>query len=109
MLGDALARVADERHFEEVVALAKHRRYGKARELVVLALGNMRDPRAITALLELLSDEEVAGYAIRALGKLRAREARDPIATFLKHPNAWVRTEAKCSISQSVVGMAGRW
>ncbi|MFN8514721.1 MAG: hypothetical protein U0841_19480 [Chloroflexia bacterium] len=100
MLGDALSRVADEHHFEEIAALAKHRRYGKAREMVVVALGNMHDDRAVTLLLELLGDEEVAGHAVIALGKLRAQEARGAVEAVLAHPKAWVRTEAKRALAK---------
>ena len=45
-IGNTLAEVADDSVFADLVELAEDRRWGKAREMVVVALGNMRDPRA---------------------------------------------------------------
>jgi HEAT repeat protein len=62
--------------------------------MVVAALGNMRDPRAVEILLELLADDAVSGYAAMGLGKLRAAVARPFILPLLEHPERWVRQEA---------------
>lgn len=99
-MGDALTYVADESVFEDLVDLALDRRHGRAREMIAVALGNMRDPRAVDVLIELLSDEEVAGHAIIGLGKLKAKKARPHVEPFLSHPKAWVRQEAKRAIAK---------
>jgi HEAT repeat protein len=99
-IGNALAEVADDSVFEDVVKLAEDRRWGKAREMVVVALGNMRDPRAVGVLRHLLSDDVVAGHAVIALGNARADEARTDIEPFLRHPKAWVRNEAKKALAK---------
>ena len=54
--------------------------------MVVVALGNMSNPRAVDVLLNLLNDDEVAGYAIIALGKLKEEEFKKSIEPFLDHP-----------------------
>jgi len=103
-IGNALAEVADDSVFEETAALAEDRRFGRSREMVALALGNMKDPRAVEILRGLLADEDVAGHAVIALGKLRAEETRVDIEPFLKHPKAWVRKEASRALKRSTRG-----
>jgi hypothetical protein len=99
-IGNALDVVADDSVFDDMVELAKERAYGKAREMVVLALGNMTDPRAPRVLVDLLANDEVAGHAIMALGKLRAVSARSNVEQFLRHPREWIRKEAKRAIER---------
>jgi hypothetical protein len=94
-IGNALSVVADDSVFEDIVRLVQDRRHGRAREMLAYALGNMKDPRAVDVLVKLLDDDEVAGHALRPLGKLRAHGARRDIERFLNHPKAWVRKEAK--------------
>lgn len=99
-IGNALAEVADDSVFEEVAVLAKDPRWGRSREMLALALANMKDPRAVKVLRDLLADEEVAGHAVIGLGKLRAKEARAGIEPFLEHSKKWVRDEAKKALKK---------
>lgn len=98
--GNALSVVADDSVFEEVAALALDKSYGRAREMLAVALGNMRSPRAVGVLMQLLEDEEVSGHAIIALGKLKVTDARDAVLRFLDSPKAWVRNEAKKALKR---------
>ncbi len=99
-IGNALAEVADDSVFQDVAALATDQRWGRSREMVVLALANMSDPRAVGVLRDLLRDDGVAGHAVMALGKLGAREARSDIEPFLEHPKAWIRKRAKQALAK---------
>lgn len=99
-IGNALEVVADDAVFEGLVEIVRDRSHGKAREMVAAALGNMKNPRAVEVLIELLEDEEVIGHAIMGLGKLKARAARAAIERFLGHPKTWVRKEAKKAIAR---------
>lgn len=94
-IANALSVVADDRVFMEIVDLVSDHRHGKAREMLALSLGNMKDPRAQDVLIGLLDDEEVAGHAIMALGELKSIKAYQTIERFLNSPKAWVRKEAK--------------
>jgi HEAT repeat protein len=47
-----------------------------------------------------LDDEDVAGHAVDALGRLRAPEALSHLDRFLQHPKAWIRKEAKKAINR---------
>lgn len=94
-IANTLSVVARDSVFEKVAALASNKQHGKAREMLAVALGNMKDPRAVDVLLELLDDDEVARHALMALGKLKAEKAKLAIERFLDHPKPWVRKEAE--------------
>lgn len=98
-IGNGLAVAADDSLFEAIVELVEDRRYGKAREMLAVALGNMRDPRATDVLLDLLDDSDMVGHAVMALGHLRAAVARKRIASLVTHPKQWVREEAKKALA----------
>lgn len=100
-IANTLSVVARDSVFEEVAALARDKQHGKAREMLAVALGNMKDPRAIDALVELLNDDEVAGHALIALGKLKAVKAKPAIERFLDHPKPWVRKEAERALKRT--------
>lgn len=93
-IANGLAVTADDAVFDQLVALVTDRKYGKEREMLALALGNCRDPRAVDVLITLLADEQVVGHAVMALGKLKSKAARPQIQALLKHPVDWVRAEA---------------
>jgi hypothetical protein len=107
-IANALSVVADDSVIEEVVQLAKDHKYGKAREMLVLALGNMRNPHVVGVLVDFLCDEEVAGHAIMALGKLRASKVRPQIEEMLFHPKKWIRREAKKALARIDASSRGR-
>jgi HEAT repeat protein len=99
-IGNALSVVASDQIADDMLRLATDRQYGRAREMVVVGLGKLRDPRAKEVLLDLLGDEEVAGHAVMAIGKLRVKAARPPLQRLLNHPKTWVRREAKKAIAR---------
>lgn len=99
-IANTLSVVARDPVFEEVAALARDQRHGKAREMLAEALARMKDPRAVEVLVELLDDDEVVGHAVVALGKLKARAARPAIERFLDNPKAWIRKEAERALAK---------
>jgi HEAT repeat protein len=99
-IANALEVVADDDVYGDIVVLATEKKYGKAREMLVVALGNMRNPGAVAVLLELLDDDEVVGHAVMALANLKAREAHKRIEQLLTHPKAWVRRESKKALAK---------
>jgi HEAT repeat protein len=76
--------------------------YGRARQMVVVALGKMKKNAAsvMDVLIELLVDEDVAGHAVIALGKLKDQRAREAVAALQNHPKAWVRAEVKKALAR---------
>lgn len=99
-IANTLSVVARDSVLGEIAALARDGSHGKAREMLTEALGNMTDPAAVDVLLELLRDDEVAGHALVALGKLKAQRARTAIEPFLDHPKPWVRKEAERALAK---------
>ena len=98
--GAALEMVADDAVFDEVVEIATDRSTGRDRQMVVLALARMGNPMAVGVLRDLLDDDNVAGHAVMALGRLKAREVRPAIEHMLKHPTPWIRKEAKKALGK---------
>lgn len=94
-IGNALDVVADDSVGDEMIDVALDRRYGKSREMLVVALGHLSGPRVVAALVQLLDDEDVCGHALIALGRLAPRVATVHVEPFLMHPTAWVRREAR--------------
>jgi hypothetical protein len=90
----ALAESANDAVFDEIVELARDRGYGSDRQMLALALGRMRDPRAVEVLIDLGRDDDLAGHAAMALGRLRAAAARPLLEKLAGHPARWVRREA---------------
>ena len=99
-IGNALSVVADDSVLNDIIGLIRDKTYGKAREMLVVALGNMKTLDVKYTLIELLEDEDLSGYAIMALGKLKTKEARPAIERFLNHPKSWVRREAKKALAR---------
>lgn len=104
-IANGLEVVADESVFEEIVEFVRDRSHGRAREMLAMALGNMKDPRAVPVLLELLDDEQVVGHTLIGLRRqfrqksvradLPVEAVRGAVERFLDHPKTWVRREAK--------------
>ncbi len=92
-IANGLAVIADDTAFDEIAQLVQDTRYGKAREMLALALGNSRSPHAASVLISLLDDEQVVGHAVMALGKLKSAAARARLEQLQQHPTEWVRAE----------------
>ena len=99
-IANALEVLASDKIFEDIVELIGDKRHGRAREMLALAMGRMKNPKAVEILVGLLGDEEVVGHALMALRKLNVAEARPFLLPFLKHPKAWVRREATKALNK---------
>lgn len=94
-VGGALETLAGPAVADDLLDLATDRRHGLARQLVVLGLGRLKgDARVPPVLLDLLDDEQVTGYAVMALGKLKVASAAPRLRALADHPEPWVRREA---------------
>ena len=99
-IANGLVVVADETVVNDLIQLVTDTRHGKSREMIAVALGNMKDPRVADVLVSLLQDEQMAGHAIIGLGKLRSVGTRSALEPFLNHRKSWIRAEAKKSIER---------
>jgi HEAT repeat protein len=100
VIGNTLEVVADDRVAADLIDLATNVSYGRAREMVVIGLGRLRSPDAERVLIDLLSDDDVSGHAVIALGKLRSQIAAGAISKLLFHHKPWVRNEAKKALAR---------
>lgn len=100
VVGNALEVVADDSVFEEIAALVRERRFGKARQMAVLGLARSTDARAVPLLIELLDDDDVAAHAAIALGKRRAREARPALERHVASESPLIRREVKKALAK---------
>jgi HEAT repeat protein len=99
-IGTALRYLVNETVVDEIIELALDRRHGQTRQMIVLALGNMKDPRAVDVAIELLDDDDVAGHALSALVRLNDEKARRHFERFANHPRDWWRKTAKKGLSK---------
>jgi hypothetical protein len=99
VIGNGIGLLADESRFDTLAEIAQDRQHGRGRQMIVLALGRMKDPRAVNVLISQLDDPQVAIMAIMALGKLKAKAARKHLERFLDDPAPEHRREAKKAIA----------
>lgn len=92
---ESLRSVRDKGILKRVLKLIQDKRHGRARQMLVVALGHTREQRVVDLLITLLSEEDVALNAIMALRKLKAKRARPFVERFLTRGAPWVRAEAK--------------
>lgn len=103
-IGNALSIFATDEIFDELLSIVQEKKHGTPRQMALLALVRMKNPHhkehAIDVLINLLSDDDVAGHALNALCKLNAKRARKYILPFLHHENTYWRNEAKKVIAK---------
>jgi HEAT repeat protein len=99
-IGNALSTVATDAVADQLIRIAQDKRHGKAREMIVVALANLRDAQVVDTLIALLADDEVCGYAAIALGKLKSKRAVDPLQCLLQHSQPWVRKEVEKALGK---------
>jgi hypothetical protein len=97
-VANALAVIADDSAFPRIADLVRDVRNGDAREMLTVALGNMRDPRALDLLLELVKDEDLVGHAAIGLGNLGDPRGKAALQSLLHHRKKWVRQEARSAL-----------
>jgi HEAT repeat protein len=101
-IGNALEVVAVPPLQDKLIEIVTNKANGKAREMFVLALAKIREPRSVEILIKLLDDKQVAGHAVMALRKLRVPEALDYLEPFTRHPQNWIRNEARKAIANAM-------
>ena len=104
VVGNGLNIFASDDIVDELIPLVVDKKYGRARQMIVLGLGKMKKPenknKVTGVLIQLLDDEDVAGHAIEALGKLKAVKAKPNLEKFLTHKKTWWRNAAKNALAK---------
>jgi HEAT repeat protein len=99
-VGSALEAMWDDSRFDELAALARDRRCGESRQMVVLGLGKSRRPEAVDVLLGELDDPDVDGHAVSALAKRPVPRARPALEGMADDPRPWVRKAARRGLAK---------
>lgn len=97
-IGNTMEVIANDEVLDDIIAIIDDKSNGKAREMFAVALGNMKDPKVVPYLVNLLDDEDMTGHAIMGLSKLKAVSTIDDIRKAENHPRTWVRKEAQKTI-----------
>lgn len=93
-IGNAMEVIADSPVAAEILSIVKDPAHGTARQMFVLTLGKLGYRDSIPTLMELLEQEDVAGHAVIALGKMEAHEAVPMLERLATSGKPWVRKEA---------------
>lgn len=100
-IGNALFETATDDVASELVRLATQRAFGRARQMVVMALGKLTPtPAVIAAAVSQLDDRDVLPHAIDAVGRLGVRAARARLVKLTDDPSAPIRRYAKKALER---------
>jgi HEAT repeat protein len=98
--GNGLEVLASEKIADELVVIALDRSLGRSRQMVVRALGKLKDPRALSTGVACLSDEDVILHALSALAQMKNPQAIPSVQPLLKHSRAEVRKAARKTLER---------
>jgi HEAT repeat protein len=93
-VGNSIETAYVDTYFDDVAALALDPQYGRARQMVALALGKSKRPEAVDVLLQLMDDHDISGHAVFALSKRPNPRARAAFEEKLTDDRPWVRKKA---------------
>lgn len=93
-VGNSIETAYVDTYFDHVAALALDPQYGRARQMVALALGKSKRPEAVDVLLQLMDDHDISGHAVFALSKRPNPQAREAFEEKLTDDRPWVRKKA---------------
>lgn len=100
VIANTLEILASDEIGEDLIRLATESCHGRARQMIVLSLGRLRSIQVLDTLIKLLGDEDVAGQAVVALGRLGDGRALPALQPKLRDRRAWIRRAAKTSINK---------
>jgi len=97
-IGNTMAVIANDEVLEDIIKIVDDEKNGQSREMFVVSLSNMKDPKVVPYLVKLLDHPELAGHALVALNKLKAVETIEAVRRLENHPRTWIRNEAKKTV-----------
>lgn len=96
--GNTMSIIANDEALDDITKIIDDKSNGQDRQMFVVALRNMNDPKVLPYLVNLLDDEDLKGHAIMGLSKLKAVSTIDDIRKVENHPRPWVRKEAQKTV-----------
>jgi HEAT repeat protein len=99
-IADALSVVSTADDVPKLLAIARDKQNGRARQMIVLGLKRFNLTPVRDLLIELLADDDVRAHAVTALGNLAASEAVPALTRMLSDPSTLVRREARKALKK---------
>jgi len=99
-LANGLAIVSTKESFGELSELVLDRRMGQSRAFLIVALGKLKEPRAVEVLMQLSKEESLLPFVLEALGTLRALEAESIVRSHLDSDVPAVAAAAKKALAK---------
>lgn len=93
-IGNTISLILDNNCNEDIIRIIKNKDHGTSRQMFVVALGKMREKKALPIILEQLSDKDLTGHAIIALSYFNDQSIISYIEPFKNHEVNWIRKEA---------------
>ena len=97
-VGNTMSIIANDEVLDDIIEIIDDKQNERSRQMFVVALGNMKDPKVVPYLVNLLDDEDLTGHAIMGLSKLKADSTIDDIRKAENHPRPWVRKEVQKTV-----------
>lgn len=88
-------RKLDETQIQKILEICKNSNAKKGRQSFVMLLGKTAYKNHAQELIALLNEEEINGYIVSTIYKMKAVGYKNEIAPFLNSSNVWVRNIAK--------------
>lgn len=93
-IGNSLSIIQDHTIVADLVKIALEKKHGIARQMIVHGLGYFKEEFVKSALIKLLSDEEVMGHAVFALSQMEDESLIKYIEPLQNCRINWIRKEA---------------
>jgi len=97
-VANSLYIIAPKDYLDELITIMGDSSHGNARQMIALALGKIGDYRCVPVLIKSLSQDEVVGHTIEALGMVGDNSVIELIRPFTKHKIKWVKDAANRAI-----------
>lgn len=94
-IGNSLLNIMNKESLETMIKIAQETEHGIARQMIVVAIGKMKQIETLPVLLNLLNDEEITGHVIIALSNFKDQSIIPFIEPYMNHQVKWISNEAK--------------
>lgn len=99
-IGNTIYTTITDDDVESILPIIKDKENGMSRQMFVAALGKVKSEKAEDVLIELLDDEEVTPHALKALGRMKSKKAREKIETLTSHSKPLIKKEAQKALKK---------
>jgi len=93
-IGNALEVIEDNRIADDILELVQVKQHGTSRQMMILGMWKIKDPRVADVAINLLQDDDVVVHALSVVGRLKPRKAWPYVEKLLSHPKAPIRKKA---------------